>query len=181
MCKLQFRVKFFVTDPSQLLEEWTRHQFYLQIRRDIYLGSLECPPATQQLLASYIAQVELGDFDPLEHEPGYLKPLKLMAGNMSGQLEERICEQHKMLRGMPRCEAENVYLDNATKLALYGIFFFKSKDSTGKDISIGVKTVGVIVYQNDHIVNEFSWSKMLKISFKRRTFFMELKRELVSN
>lgn len=55
-CKLQFRVKFYVTDASQLLEEDTRHQFYLQIRRDIYLKLLECPLGTQSLLASYIAQ-----------------------------------------------------------------------------------------------------------------------------
>lgn len=55
-CKLQFRVKFYVTDPSQLLEDSTRHQFYLQIRRDIFGGHLECPVSTQYLLASYIVQ-----------------------------------------------------------------------------------------------------------------------------
>lgn len=55
-CKLQFRVKYYVTDPSQLQEESTRHQFYLQIRRDIFRGNLECPLNTQYLLASYIVQ-----------------------------------------------------------------------------------------------------------------------------
>lgn len=55
-CKLQFRVKFYVTDPSQLQEESTRNQFYLQIRRDIFHGNLECPMSTQYLLASYIVQ-----------------------------------------------------------------------------------------------------------------------------
>lgn len=51
-----FRVQFFATDPSQLQEECTRHQFYLQIRRDIYLGKLNCPLSTQYLLSSYVAQ-----------------------------------------------------------------------------------------------------------------------------
>lgn len=50
--------QFFVTDPSQLQEECTRHQFYLQIRRDIYLGKLKCALSTQYLLSSYIVQGE---------------------------------------------------------------------------------------------------------------------------
>lgn len=100
---------------------------------------------------------------------------------MSNEIEYLIIEHHKLHNGLSTIEAENAYLENAMKISLYGIYFFKSKDSTGKDILIGVTTLGVIVYQNDHIVNEFSWSKMMKISFKRRTFFMELKRELSEN
>lgn len=53
---MYFGVQFFATDPSQLQEECTRHQFYLQIRRDIYLGNLNCPLNTQYLLSSYVAQ-----------------------------------------------------------------------------------------------------------------------------
>lgn len=201
-CKLQFRVKFYVTDPSQLQEECTRHQFYLQIRRDIFHGNVECPPSTQCLLASYTVQgmfdvcmchsrsaqnencfsfrftAELGDYDALTHEPGYLKALKLIP-NQTDEMEFCINEHHKLHRNQSAAEAEHSYLEHATKLEMYGIYFYKSKDSTGKDIELGITTIGVIVYQNDHIVNEFSWSKMLKISFKRRTFFMELKRELV--
>lgn len=39
-----------------LQEDCTRHQFYLQIRRDIYSGKLNCPLSTQYLLSSYIVQ-----------------------------------------------------------------------------------------------------------------------------
>lgn len=123
---------------------------------------------------------ELGDFDTIEHESGYLKAMKLIP-NQTAEMEYRISEHHKLHRNQSAAEVENSYLEHATKLAMYGIYFYKSKDSTGKDIELGVTTLGVIVYQSDHIVNEFSWSKMLKISFKRRTFFMELKRELVSS
>lgn len=122
---------------------------------------------------------ELGDFDGIEHEPGYMKAMKLIP-NQTDEMEYRISEHHKLHRNQTAAEVENSYLEHATKLAMYGIYFYKSKDSTRKDIELGVTTLGVIVYQSDHIVNEFSWAKMLKISFKRRTFFMELKRELVS-
>lgn len=95
-------------------------------------------------------------------------------------MEQRISANHKILAGIEKAEAENSYLEHTMKIPLYGVYFFKSKDSTGKDIDLGITSLGVIVYQSDHIVNEFSWSKMVKISFKRRTFFIELKRELVS-
>lgn len=95
-------------------------------------------------------------------------------------MEYCISEHHKLHRDLMCDDAIQNYLEHATKIPLYGIYFFKSKDSTGKDIDLGVTSCGMIVYQMDHIVNEFSWAKMLKISFKRRTFFIELKRELVS-
>ena len=38
MLALQFRVKFYVPDPSHLQEELTRYLFYLQIKRDIFSG-----------------------------------------------------------------------------------------------------------------------------------------------
>lgn len=105
--------------------------------------------------------------------------MKLLS-NQNEEMEYCISEHHKLLRGLTREEAEYNFLEQATKISMYGVYFYKSKDSSGKDIELGITSLGIIVYQNDHIVNEFSWSKMLKISFKRRTFFIELKRELVS-
>lgn len=53
---VQFKVKFYVTDPSRLQEEYTRYQFYLQIKRDIFHGKLPCSLNTACLLASYTVQ-----------------------------------------------------------------------------------------------------------------------------
>lgn len=53
---LYFRVKFYVSDPSKLHEEYTRYQFYLQLRCDILNEKLILPPSTAILLASYIVQ-----------------------------------------------------------------------------------------------------------------------------
>lgn len=52
------RVKFYVSDPSKLQEEYTRYHFYLQIRKDILSGKLLVPPSTACLLASYSVQCE---------------------------------------------------------------------------------------------------------------------------
>lgn len=51
-----FAVKFYVSDPSKLQEEYTRYQFYLQIRRDILQGKLQLPTSTACLIASYTVQ-----------------------------------------------------------------------------------------------------------------------------
>lgn len=51
-----FRVKFYVSDPSKLQEEYTRYYLYLQLRKDILNGKLIVSPSTACLLASYTVQ-----------------------------------------------------------------------------------------------------------------------------
>lgn len=51
-----FRVKFYVSDPSKLQEEFTRYHLYLQLRKDILHGKLLVSPSTACLLASYTVQ-----------------------------------------------------------------------------------------------------------------------------
>lgn len=45
---------------------------------------------------------------------------------------------------------------------------------------MGVTSIGLVVFQNHIRMNVFSWSKMVKISFKRKDFFIQLRREPVS-
>ena len=51
-------VKFYIPDPSQLEEEYTRYLFSLQIKRDLATGQLQCNDNTSALMASYIVQGE---------------------------------------------------------------------------------------------------------------------------
>lgn len=60
------------------------------------------------------------------------------------------------------------------------INIFFTKDSSGKDIVLGVTAIGLVVIQNNIRVNTFSWSKIMKVSFKRKNFFLQLRREVVS-
>ncbi|XP_034484203.1 tyrosine-protein phosphatase non-receptor type 4 [Drosophila innubila] len=173
---LEFRVKFFVSDPSRLQEEFTRYQFYLQIKRHILLGQLPCSSNTQCLLASYTVQSELGDFNAVEHQPGYLSSLQLLAEQTS-EAERKICELHKLHRGQLPADAEYNYLEHGKRLELYGIDLHKATDSNGKDLQLGVSAVGLLVFQHALRVNTFSWSKMVKVSFKRKDFFIQLRRE----
>ena len=71
---LYFRVKFYVTDPSRLKEEFTRYQVYMQVKKDISEGRLNAPLSTICLLTSFVVQSTIGDFDPDTCGSGYLIP-----------------------------------------------------------------------------------------------------------
>ncbi|XP_076243936.1 protein tyrosine phosphatase Meg isoform X4 [Calliopsis andreniformis] len=175
-----FKVKFYVSDPSKLQEEYTRYQFYLQIRRDILQGKLQLPPSTACLIASYTVQSELGDYHPEEHGPGYLSRLQLIPGQTE-EMEKKIAELHKLHKGQLPADAEFNFLDHAKRLDMYGVELHKARDSTNKEIQLGVTSIGLVVFQNGIKINVFSWSKIVKISFKRKQFFIQLRREQSEN
>jgi tyrosine-protein phosphatase non-receptor type 4 len=173
---LFFRVKFYVSDPSKLQEEYTRYQFCLQIRRDILEERLILAPSTAILLASYTVQAEVGDYQPDEHGPNYLSNLQLIPGQ-SEDMEKKIAELHKLHKGQTPAEAEFNFLDHARRIDMYGVELHKAKDNTNKEIDLGVTHIGLVVCQNNIRINTFSWSKIMKISFKRKQFFIQLIRE----
>ncbi|KAK7863894.1 hypothetical protein R5R35_007226 [Gryllus longicercus] len=174
--QLYFRVKFYVSDPSKLQEEYTRYHFYLQIRHDIMQGRLQLPPSTACLLASYTVQSELGDYHPEEHAPGYLQSLQLIPG-LTDEMEKKIAELHKLHKGQTPADAEFNFLDHAKRMDMYGVDLHRARDSTNREIQLGVTSVGLVVFQNAVRINTFSWSKIVKISFKRKQFFIQLRRE----
>ncbi|XP_014217078.1 tyrosine-protein phosphatase non-receptor type 4 [Copidosoma floridanum] len=175
-----FRVKFYVSDPSKLQEEYTRYQFYLQIRKDILNGKLQLPHNNACILASYTVQSELGDYQPEEHGLGYFSRLQLIP-NITEEMEQKICELHKLHKGQLPADAEFHFLDHAKRLDMYGVELHKARDSANKEIQLGVTSIGLVVFHNNIRINVFSWSKIVKISFKRKQFFIQLRREQSEN
>lgn len=50
--------------------------------------------------------------------------------------------------GQTPAEAELHYLENAKKLAMYGVDLHPAKDSEGVDIMLGVCSSGLLVYRD---------------------------------
>ncbi|XP_064486683.1 proteoglycan 4-like isoform X1 [Ornithodoros turicata] len=172
--EMSFEVKFYPPDPAQLQEDITRYQLCLQIRDDILSGKLPCSFVTHALLGSYLVQAELGDFDPEDHAGNYLSEFRF-APNQTPELEDKVMELHKQHKGQTPAEAELHYLENAKKLAMYGVDLHQARDSEGVDIMLGVCSSGLLVYRDRLRINRFAWPKILKISYKRNNFYIKIR------
>uniref|UniRef100_A0A670YSE5 Erythrocyte membrane protein band 4.1 like 2 n=2 Tax=Pseudonaja textilis TaxID=8673 RepID=A0A670YSE5_PSETE len=169
-----FNVKFYPPDPSQLTEEITRYFLCLQLREDIASGRLPCSFVTHALLGSYILQAELGDFDPEEHDSGYIQEFQF-APNQTKELEDKVVELHKTHRGLTPAQADSQFIENAKRLSMYGVDLHHVKDSEGVDIMLGVCANGLLIYKDRLRINRFAWPKILKISYKRSNFYIKIR------
>ncbi|KAJ6225298.1 hypothetical protein RDWZM_003843 [Blomia tropicalis] len=168
---LNFRVKFYASEVSRLFEEYTRYHFYLQLRKDILAGRLSGEESTLALLAT-----ELGDYGEDEHKPGYASQFRYIP-SQSKQFEAKAESLHRLHQGQTPADAEMNYLEEAKNLDLYGVDLHPAKDCEGENINIGVSSNGLTIFKQSIHINNFSWAKIVKISFKRRFFFVQLKHE----
>jgi len=171
---LRFTVKFYIPDPSQLEEEYTRYLFSLQIKRDLAAGQLHCNDNTAALMASYIVQAQCGDYvveDYPDHT--YLSSEKFVPAQ-DEELERRICDNHKKHTGQSPAEADLNLLETARRCELYGTKMHGAKDHEGVPLNLAVAHAGVLVFQNCTKINTFSWAKIRKLSFKRKKFLIKL-------
>ncbi|XP_049332137.1 protein 4.1 isoform X11 [Astyanax mexicanus] len=169
-----FNVKFYPPDPAQLSEDITRYYLCLQLRKDILSGRLPCSFVTLALLGSYALQSELGEYDPEVHGTEYAKDLKLIP-NQTKELEDKVMELHRTYRSMSPAQADMMFLENAKKLSMYGVDLHHAKDLDGVDIMLGVCSSGLMVYKDKLRINRFPWPKVLKVSYKRSSFFIKIR------
>uniref|UniRef100_A0A8C2YYA7 Protein 4.1 n=1 Tax=Cyclopterus lumpus TaxID=8103 RepID=A0A8C2YYA7_CYCLU len=169
-----FNVKFYPPDPAQLSEDITRYYLCLQLRKDILQGRLPCSFVTLSLLGSYALQSELGEYDPEVHGNEYTKDMK-MAQGQTKELEDKMMELHRTYRSMSPAQADLMFLENAKKLSMYGVDLHQAKDLDGVDIMLGVCSSGLLVYKDKLRINRFPWPKVLKVSYKRSSFFIKIR------
>lgn len=170
-----FEVKFYPPEPKLLHEDITRYLITLQLRHDVMDGKLPCSFVTHALLGSFTVQAEIGDYDPSIHQGREYLEGFFFAPNQTDQLLDAVAEYHKDHRGQTPEEAELHFLENAVKLAMYGVDLHNAKDSDGIDILLGVSASGLMVYRDHLRINRFSWPKILKISYKRNYFYLKLR------
>uniref|UniRef100_A0AAX7UT80 FERM, ARHGEF and pleckstrin domain-containing protein 2 n=1 Tax=Astatotilapia calliptera TaxID=8154 RepID=A0AAX7UT80_ASTCA len=168
-------VKFFPPDPGQLQEEYTRYLFSLQMKRDLMEGRLICTENTGALLASHLVQSEIGDYDDTADRE-YLRINKLLP--YQEKVQERIMELHRRHLGQTPAESDFQILEIARKLEMYGVRFHPAADREGTKINLSVAHMGLQVFQGHTKINTFNWSKIRKLSFKRKRFLIKLHPEV---
>ncbi|XP_068176613.1 FERM, ARHGEF and pleckstrin domain-containing protein 2 isoform X5 [Antennarius striatus] len=168
-------VKFFPPDPGQLQEEYTRYLFSLQMKRDLMEGNLICTENTGALLASHLVQSEIGDYDDVA-DRDFLRTNKLMP--YQENVQEKIMELHRRHVGHTPAESDFQILEIVRKLEMYGVRFHPAADREGTKINLAVSHMGLQVFQGHTKINTFNWSKIRKLSFKRKRFLIKLHPEV---
>uniref|UniRef100_A0AAX7TWV5 FERM, ARHGEF and pleckstrin domain-containing protein 1 n=1 Tax=Astatotilapia calliptera TaxID=8154 RepID=A0AAX7TWV5_ASTCA len=175
---LRFSVKFFPPDHAQLLEELTRYLFALQIKQDLFCGRLTCNDTSAALMVSYIIQSEIGDFEESQCR-SHLLNNNYIPDQMP--LIDKIMEFHSKNIGQTPAESDCHLLEVARRLEMYGIRLHPAKDREGTKLSLTVAHTGVLVFQGHTKINAFNWSKVRKLSFKRKRFLIKLRPDLNSS
>ncbi|KAM6909905.1 tyrosine-protein phosphatase non-receptor type 3 isoform 1-T2 [Xenentodon cancila] len=172
---LNFRVRFFISDPNSLQHEETRHLYFLQIRSDIREGRLQCPLNAAVVLASYAVQSEMGDHCPTRFS-GYLSKCHFIPEQDEDFLS-KVEDLHPQHKGLKQSEAELCFLNTARTLELYGVELHAAMDTNNAPLMVGLASSGIAIFCNMICSSFFPWGNIIKISFKRKRFLIHLKRK----
>ncbi|XP_077430231.1 FERM, ARHGEF and pleckstrin domain-containing protein 1-like isoform X2 [Vanacampus margaritifer] len=169
---LRFVVKFFPPDHTQIMEELTQYLFALQIKRDLACGNLICNDSSAALMVSHIIQSEIGDFDETQSWQHLLHNKYLPDQDA---IRDKITDCHRKHVGQTPAESDYQLLEIARRLEMYGVRLHPAKDREGTKLSLAVAHTGVLVFQGYTKINAFNWSKIRKLSFKRKRFLIKLR------
>ena len=108
------RVKFYVETLSALKHETTRHQLYLQLRRDILEERCLVDEDTALKLAGLALQAEYGDYNKETMGRNYFIPDHYFCGRTtkrlgSGYIRDNAPETHHLSAGLSETRAESEF------------------------------------------------------------------------
>ncbi|EHB11853.1 Tyrosine-protein phosphatase non-receptor type 21 [Heterocephalus glaber] len=177
---IYFGVVFYVPSVSQLQQEITRYQYYLQLKKDILEGNIPCTLEQAIQLAGLAVQADFGDFDQYESQDFLQKFALFPVGWLQDEkvLEEatqKVVLLHQKYRGLTAPDAEMLYMQEVERMDGYGEESYPAKDSQGSDISIGACLEGIFVkHKNGRPPVIFRWHDIANMSHNKSFFALEL-------
>ncbi|KAA8581177.1 hypothetical protein FQN60_002758 [Etheostoma spectabile] len=182
---LFLRVKFFVNDISLLLNKQTRHQYYLQLRRDLLEDRLSCHEETALYLGALALQAEYGDCMPEVYGRNYYRPDQYVSKSVMEKralphIQGELLQLHTKNAQMLTDESELEFLKVCQQLPEYGVLFhrvMREKKPLEGEIILGVCAKGAIVYEVKDgcrsTSQTFYWRETTTISSNRCKFVLE--------
>uniref|UniRef100_A0A8C6KKG0 Protein tyrosine phosphatase non-receptor type 13 n=1 Tax=Nothobranchius furzeri TaxID=105023 RepID=A0A8C6KKG0_NOTFU len=181
---LFLRIKFFLDDINLIQHAMTKHQYYLQLRRDILEERIRCNTDHALLLASLALQAEFGDYQPECHGKTYFRlehylPASVLDKVDQMTLREELPKLHSNFYGASDAEAEFEFLKASQKLTEYGVHFHRvlpeKRSQTG--IMLGIYSKGVLIFEvlngNRNPALSFPWRETKKISFAKKKICLQ--------
>ncbi|XP_047592525.1 tyrosine-protein phosphatase non-receptor type 21 [Lutra lutra] len=175
-----FGVVFYVPSVSQLQQEITRYQYYLQLKKDILEGNIPCTLEQAIQLAGLAVQADFGDFDQYESQDFLQKFALFPVGWLQDEkvLEEatqKVALLHQKYRRLTAPDAEMLYMQEVERMDGYGEESYPAKDSQGSDICIGACLEGIFVkHKNGRPPVVFRWHDIANMSHNKSFFALEL-------
>ncbi|MEQ2311024.1 hypothetical protein AMECASPLE_015398, partial [Ameca splendens] len=182
---LFFRIKFFVNNITLILHKQTRHQYYLQLRRDLLEDRLSCHEETALYLGGLALQAEYGDCMPEVKGRNYYRPDQYVSKSMMEKralpsIQAELLRLHANNAQMLTDESELEFLKVCQQLPEYGVLFhrvIREKKPSDGEIILGVCAKGVIVYEVKDgcrsTTQNFYWRETATISSNKRKFIIE--------
>ncbi|XP_042194208.1 tyrosine-protein phosphatase non-receptor type 21 isoform X1 [Callorhinchus milii] len=174
-----FGVVLYVPNATQLQQEITKYQYYLQLKKDILEGRIPCTLEEGIQLAGLAAQADFGDFDQYESQD-FLYKCDLFPVNwiqderMLQEATQKVALLHQKFRGFMSSEAELLYLQEVMKMEGYGHESYTAKDSQGNDLLIGACLEGIFVKHKNGRSPVFKWNDISNMSHNKSFFALEL-------
>ncbi|XP_034625293.1 tyrosine-protein phosphatase non-receptor type 21 isoform X1 [Trachemys scripta elegans] len=175
-----FGVVFYVPTVSQLQQEITRYQYYLQLKKDILEGNIPCTLEQAIHLAGLAVQADFGDYDQYESQEflqrfalfpvGWLQEEKVLE-----EATQKVALLHQKYRGLTPPDAEMLYMQEVERMEGYGEESYPAKDSQGSDLFIGACLDGIFVkHKNGRPPVVFRWHDIANMSHNKSFFALEL-------
>uniref|UniRef100_A0A3P9I1N3 RING-type E3 ubiquitin transferase n=1 Tax=Oryzias latipes TaxID=8090 RepID=A0A3P9I1N3_ORYLA len=153
-CRLRLRVKFFV-EPHLILQEQTRHLFFLHVKEDLHNGHLRMGSEQAEELSALLAQAEFGDYNQNTAQYWYSE---LCGEEPSAATINSIISRHKALEGSSQASVEYQALQLVSSMEHYGVEWHWARDANGQRMAIGVGPEGIAVCKDDFtLVNRISY------------------------
>lgn len=175
-----FGVVFYIPSVTQLQQEITRYQYYLQLKKDVLEGRISCSLEQAIRLASLAVQADFGDFNRYDSQE-FLQKFELFP--IDWIQDERVLEEaiqkvallYQSFKGLPVPEAEMLYMQEVEKMEGYGQETFQAKDNTGADVTLGSCLDGIFVkHKSERPLVLYRWHDINNMSHNRSFFALEL-------
>uniref|UniRef100_M3ZQQ9 Tyrosine-protein phosphatase non-receptor type 13 n=1 Tax=Xiphophorus maculatus TaxID=8083 RepID=M3ZQQ9_XIPMA len=181
---LFLRIKFFHDDVNLIQHAMTKHQHYLQLRKDILEERMRCNTENALLLASLALQAEFGDYQPELHGKTYFRlehylPVSILDKVDQTTLREELPKLHSNYYGASESEAEFEFLKVSQRLAEYGVHFHRvlPEKRSQSGVMLGIYSKGVLIFEvlngNRTPALRFPWRETKKISFAKKKICLQ--------